>query len=247
MKHISDLQRKHKKIAKIVVLSILLAIVTAIYICIRFFVVEEVAVEGNELYDDDTIKETILNDAYSWNTLYVYLKYTFLDVGEVPFIDTMDVAFVGPTSLKVTVYEKGLIGYTYIDSIEKNAYFDKDGFVIEISDDVIDGVPCITGLGCKSATVYQKLDVTESALKTLLTATQTLEKYDLSPDQIQYKSGGNITLYFGGIQVDMGSSNQFAQKTMRLSKILPDLMGNGILHLDKWSEQSSDVTFTQID
>lgn len=247
MKRKSDAQRKRKKIAAIVFWSLMLFVVCAIYVGIRFFVVENVEINGNELYDDETIRENVLNDEYSWSTLYVYFKYHFLEVGEIPFIDTVDVEIKNPTTLEITVYEKGMMGYTYIDSLGKNAYFDKDGFVIEISDEIIAGVPCITGLECEDATLYQKLDITENALKSLLTATQTLEKYSLVPDLIEYGTGGAITLTFSSVTVNMGQTEQFAEKTMRLSKILPQLEGKtGVLHLEKWNEQATDITFEQL-
>ena len=34
---------------------------------------------------------------------------------------------------------KGVLGYVYIPSLGKNAYFDKDGFVVELSGQVIEG------------------------------------------------------------------------------------------------------------
>lgn len=41
----------------------------------------------------DQIKNMVLDDDYSWNSLYVDLKYRFVDVGEVPgFVDTMEIS-----------------------------------------------------------------------------------------------------------------------------------------------------------
>ena len=71
----------------------------------------------------------------------------------------MEVNVKSPHTLHVEVYEKGLLGYLYMDSLGQNVYFDKDGFVVEMSTDVIEGVPQITGLTCGDAVLYEKLDV----------------------------------------------------------------------------------------
>ena len=84
-------------------------------------------VEGNELYDAKVIEKVVLNDDYSWNSLYVYLKYRFVSTRDVPFVDTMEITLKDPQTLHIKVYEKGMMGYLYISSIDENAYFDKDG------------------------------------------------------------------------------------------------------------------------
>ena len=244
MKRNEEKRRKRRRIRWIVLLSFLLILASAAFTVIHFYKVTDVEVEGNELYEDEKIKEWVLNDKYSWNTLYVYLKYRFLKTEEVPFIDTMDITMTNAHTLKVMVYEKGLIGYLYEESLGQNVYFDKDGFVIELSPDVIAGVPQITGITCESVTIYKKLDLTGSILKTLLTVTQTLEKYELAVDNINYDNTGNMILTFGTVMVDVGNGDNFAEKVMRLQKILPQVADqSGILHLENWNEDTTDITF----
>ena len=84
----------------------------------------------------------MLNDKYSWNSMYVYLKYKVKDTKKIPFIDTMSISLDSPHTLHISVYEKGMLGYIYIPGINENAYFDKDGFVVETSSDTVPGVPC---------------------------------------------------------------------------------------------------------
>ena len=52
----------------------------------------------------------MLNDEYSWNSLYVLLKYRIRDTGKVPFVDTMEVTLDDPHTVHVLVYEKGILG-----------------------------------------------------------------------------------------------------------------------------------------
>ena len=51
------------------------------FFCVTVCTVTDVEIEGNELYDDESIREWVQNDRYSWNTLYVYFKYRFKKSG----------------------------------------------------------------------------------------------------------------------------------------------------------------------
>ena len=114
-----------------------------------------------------------------------------------------------------------------------------------MSTDVIEGVPQITGLTCGEAVLYEKLDVSgKDTLKDLLAVTQTLKKYNLVPDTINYDDQGNVTLQYGTITVNLGQATSLTEKVVRMEKIMPNLEGlTGILHLEDWTEDTTDITF----
>ena len=236
-------RKKRRKIGLYILLILILLIAAGVFIVMNVFTVENVVVEGNELYSSTQIENIVLNDEYSWNSLYVDLKYRFVDIGEVPFVDTMEVSLDNPHTVHIKVYEKGMLGYLYINSIGQNAYFDKDGFVVETSTEVIDGVPKITGISCEEVVLYEKLQLENSdILRDLLNLTQTLKKYNLLPDEIQYDSNMEPVLYYGTIQVKIGSEDNLSQKVVRLSIILPQLDGlSGTLHLETWTPETTDI------
>ena len=236
-------RKKRRKIGLYILLILILLIAAGVFIVMNVFTVENVVVEGNELYSSTQIENMVLNDEYSWNSLYVDLKYRFVDIGEVPFVDTMEVSLDNPHTVHIKVYEKGMLGYLYINSIGQNAYFDKDGFVVETSTEVIDGVPKITGISCEEVVLYEKLQLENSdILRDLLNLTQTLKKYNLLPDDIQYDSNMEPVLYYGTIQVKIGSEDNLSQKVVRLSIILPQLDGlSGTLHLETWTPETTDI------
>ena len=177
----------------------------AALIVVKVFTVQNVVVEGNSLYSADQIKNMVLDDDYSWNSLYVDLKYRFVDVGEVPFVDTMEISLDDPHTLRISVTEKGILGSFYIDTLGQYAYFDKDGFVVETSSDVIEGVPKITGVTCDSVVLYEKLPLEDTKLlRNLLTLTQLLKKYELEPEEIHYDSAMQPQLTYGTIAVNVG-------------------------------------------
>lgn len=238
-------RRKRRKIQLYIFLTVTLFIALAAYIVVEVFTVERVEVEGNEWYSAVQIEEMVLNDEYSWNSLYVTLKYRLVDIGEVPFVDAMEVSLDNPHTVRIKVYEKGILGYLYIPILGQNAYFDKDGFVVETSTNIIPGVPKVTGVNCSEVVLYEKLPLEdESILRLLLNLTQTLKKYELEPDEIAFDDKEGAIVYYGNISVIVGEEENLSQKIIRLSHILPQLDGlSGTLHLENWTEETTDIVF----
>ena len=205
-------QASRRQLILLAVLSGILAICIGALLMVKVFVVKNVKVEGNELYDENLIINTVLNDEYSWNSLYVFLKYTFSDTQQLPFIDTMEITMEDPQTLHIRVYEKGLLGYLYIPAIGQNAYFDKDGIVVETSSRVIENVPRMEGLDCSTVVLYEKLPIDNRLLKQLLTLTQTLKRAELEPDAIVYGVKNAPVLKYDNVSVEilsMGMSDDY--------------------------------------
>ncbi len=177
---IKEKRRKRAKRKKILIifLTILCLAAVTVLVAVKGFDLDKVKVSGNELYSDKQIRESVLNDEYSWNSLYVVLKYRLFKMKEIPFIDEMEVSLLSPHTIQIKVYEKAIIGYIAVN--DQNVYFDKDGFVVEISKRQIEDVPKIEGIECHEMIVYEKLDLDDDkALSLLLTFSQQLEKYAL--------------------------------------------------------------------
>lgn len=238
-------RQKRQRVVLIAFLSLFVIITAAVLIVWNVFTVEKVEVKGNEHYSNEQIEKFVLSDEYSWNSLYVLFKYKFFETEEIPFVDTMEISLKDPNTLEVQVYEKGILGYLYIATIDQNAYFDKDGFVVETSREVIEGIPRVEGLNCEKVVLYEKLPLkNEERLKTLLTATQALKKNEVVPGQIKFSKNGDLTLTYGGIEVLLGSSQNLTKKILRLPYILPELSGmTGILHVENWTENTTDIIF----
>ncbi len=228
----------------ITVVSTAVVIGISILIILNVFTITKVEVEGNHLYDEIIIKDAVLNDEYSWNTLYVFLKYTVMDTEQIPFIDTMEITMRDVNTLHIKVYEKGLLGYLYIPTINQNAYFDKDGFVTETSDRLIPNVPQIQGLDCAEVVLYEKLPIENTKLRQILTLTQGLKRKELQPERIVYGGTYEPVLEYQDVSVYLGSMEFLTQKIARLDKILPSLEGMaGVLHLEEWTEETTNIVF----
>ena len=243
---IKEKRRRQRRMKRLLIALLVFLIVAAIaaFIVVKVFVVKTVKVEGNKLYNEQLIKETVLNDEYSWNSLYVLLKYTFIDTEEVPFIDTMEISLNSPTKLTIKVYEKGMMGYLHIPAINQMAYFDKDGFVVETSTRMIENVPKIEGISCDEVVLFEKLPIGDQQLRDMLTLTQALKREGLEPDSIHFGLEQSPVVYYDNTAVLLGSMELLTQKVERLHEIFPSITGiDGILHMENWTEETANIIF----
>ena len=241
-------KRKKKKRWKIAGAAFLTAAAAAAFgavVVVKVFTVEKTEVVGNEHYPAEKISDWLLDDEYSWNSLYVYFKYKFVEPKEMPFVDNMEVSLASPHVLKITVSEKMMLGRVYVDALGQNAYFDKDGFVVEMSSEEVEGVPKVEGLETDQIVLYEKLPIKKkSVLKDLLSLTQILKKYNMKPESIRYGGDDGFLLSYGDVSVMIGQAENLNEKVTRLAYIVPRLGGQkGTLHLESWAEYSTDITF----
>ena len=241
-------RRKRRKLQLYIFLTVALLLALVAFIVVEVFTVEQVEVEGNEWCPASQIEEMVLNDEYSWNSLYVVLKYRFTEIGEVPFVEEMEISLDDPHTVRIKVYEKGILGYLYLPVLGQNAYFDKDGFVVETSGNIIPGVPRVTGIRCDEVVLYEKLPLEdESILRLLLNLTQTLKKYELEPDEIAFDEKEGAIVYYDSIRVIVGNEENLSQKIIKLAAVLQKLeeleLSSGTLHLENWTEESTDIVF----
>ena len=79
--------------------------------------IKTVYVEGNVHYTEEEIKSFVKTGALGNNSLYLSAKYRNTGVEDIPFVDVMDVTILSPDTIKISVYEKAVIGYVkYLDT-----------------------------------------------------------------------------------------------------------------------------------
>lgn len=231
------------KIKIIIILFIITVILGAVYFILVHYSVKNVIVEGNKHYSSREIEKMIVQGSLGDNSLYLSFKYKNKPINDIPFIETMDVKVVSNDTIRITVYEKALAGYTeYLGSF---LYFDHDGVVVEISKTKTIGVPQIYGLKYDYAVLYQKLPVDdEDIFQSILTLTKLLNKYDVGCEKIYFDSSYEVRLYYDNIKVDIGSTKNLDEKIMQLPYILPDLAGKkGTLDMKNYSSENTTITF----
>lgn len=241
---------KSKLVTGLIVFFSLVLIVALLFAGAWFLCeIENVKVEGNELYEDSLIAEQILNDEYSWNALYVFFKYKFTETGTMPFIDKMKVSLEDRNTIVIHVYEKELVGYTYITSTGQYAYIDKDGIVVERSTNIIEGVAYIEGFNVTEVSLYEKLQVeNDTVFKDLLDITQELQKSEFMPEKITLKDREYFELSYGDIVVNFGQAEHIHGKVEHMTHIMKLLDGkSGILHMENWKNETSSSPFEELE
>lgn len=238
-------KKKNWGIIRLLILLVILVILVLGLVSYKCFTIEKVEVEGSELYPKETIQKWILNDDYSWNTLYVFLKYRFEEAEEMTFLQEPVITMKDAHTLHIQVKDKEMMGYLYVPAVGQNAYFDKEGTVIETSSEKIEGMMEITGLDCEKVTLHKKIPIkNKSMLKSLITLTQGLNKYKMMPKTIRYDEYSNIVLEYGKVSINFGNTQNLTEKMETLSVIFPQIEDlSGTLHMENWSKDNTDVPF----
>lgn len=238
-------RRQHKKTInfKWIITGVLaFLLVFSVLLAAGIFRVDTVDVTGNSYYTEEKITELVMGEHK--NSLYLVFLYDYLDGKEIPFVDSVEVSMVSPSHIKIRVYEKTMIGY--VEYMGSNLYFDKDGTVVESSNEVLEGIPCIKGLKFDTLTLYQPLNVSNTEVfEMLLSMTQMMEKYQLEPDVITLKNDSTeIVLTFGNVRINLGTGKNMDEKAARIKTLLPDLEDkSGVLHMEEYTNESTNISF----
>lgn len=235
---------------RIVVLSAILCVilvsllVSYIYI-IDNYTVTTVYVEGNIHYTNEEIMEMVMNGTYGKNSLFLSLKYRDRGINDIPFIEKMDVSIEAKDTIRIMVYEKAIAGYVVY--LGRYIYFDRDGIVVETSEEATEGIPQVTGIAFDHIILHEKLPVeNQEIFGDILNITQMLDKYSLSVDKIYFAPDYQVTLLFGEVRVAMGESKDIDEKIMALQYLIPDLEGkSGTLDMREYTEDTKIISFDQ--
>lgn len=229
------------------VLFLIAALLGVVYYFVSTYTIkdENVYVEGNLHYTKEEIKEIVMEGPLGNNSLYLSMKYKSKGIEDVPFVDVIDVSILSPDSIKITVYEKALAGY--IEFMDNYLYFDKDGYVVENSSILTEGVPLVSGLDLSYVVLGEKLPVENEVIFTnVMDITKLLTKYELTADKIFFASESDITVFFKDIKVTLGDTQNLEEKIMNLPQILLKLEGEkGTLNMRDYTADSDTLTFSK--
>ena len=232
-----------------IIAGIILAVLIAIGIGVKYikdtYTVTNIYVTGNIHYSNEEIIGMVMDGPLSHNSLYLSFKYRDRSIEDIPFIEKMDVDIVSPDTIRINVYEKAVAGY--IAYLGRYMYFDRDGIIVESSFDRTEGVPEVMGLSFDYVVMHEKLPVeNEAVFSEILDLTQLLDKYKLNADKIFFDSSYNVYLYFGEIEVSLGTEEFIDEKIIQLQYILPQLEGKkGILEMKDYDDSTRNVTFEE--
>ncbi len=239
--------RRNKRKKRAVQLGGLVLLIVVLAGFMMLFQVRTVNVYGNSRHAAEEISDGLLDGFLMKNTLYLQWKYRNGTIPDtLPFLDSIKVQMKSPFEVRVDVSERDPVAYVNKGS---NAYFDENGLVLAITDEVYDGVPVVTGADVDTPVLYQKLPVISSAqLRTILSVTQLLKYQELEAKEIRFDESGDITVYIGKVEAMLGQDEYMEEKIANLRAILKK-MGNesGTLHLESFTGKNDTATFRPSD
>lgn len=246
-------KREHKplsmraKVLCIVFASLAVLFVSAYAYVVHTYTIRTVYVEGNSHYTDQEIIDRVMTGRWGHNSLYLNFRYRHREIEDIPFVSALEVKIVTPDTVRITVYEKSLAGY--VSYLGRYMYFDKDGTVVESSQEQTQGIPLVTGLAFDHVVKYEKLPIKNAKVfAEILDITQALTKYSLKADRIYFDEDSKVTLYFGEVRVKIGDDSNIDEKLSQMQAILPKLEGKrGVLQLEEYTSDTKTVTFQSDD
>ncbi|MCR4694089.1 MAG: hypothetical protein K5773_02040 [Pseudobutyrivibrio sp.] len=209
-----------------------------------FCPLKNVEVTGTDLYTKEEITGYILDDEYSNNAMYVFIKNKLFPKGDAEFIDSFDVKLKNLNTVEIHCNEKKILGYMQNDDM-KYIYFNYQGIIAEISETYVEGYMKLEGVSCQDPKVGDKLSLGDNdEVGYLMSLIKLIYKTDLMPDKIVYDENSYITLVYSDYNIVLGSQSYLEEKIDRLQYILPQIEGmKGTLHLENFSNTNTDIVF----
>lgn len=236
-------RRRGRKAA--IVLGVLLGFLLLLGILFFAVRITEIEVTGNRQYSEEQIIDLIFDGRWSKNSAYCYYENQFREHKSIPFIEEYKIEFESPTKVRIVVYEKSVVGY--VSYMSSYMYFDKDGIIVESSDEQLEGIPWITGLEFGHIVLHQPLPVGDQEIfEQILNLTQVLSVNEVRVDKINYNSFREAELYIDEIRVELGDDENLNGKITELKDILDSGEIDGLagtLYLDNYDENNSNPMY----
>lgn len=224
-----------------VVLTVTAALAVFLAVVYLTFDVKRAYVIGSdEFYSKNEIVNLITADhgTLGMNSMFLSLFYHG-QASDIPFIQSINVTMVSPTSINVRVTEKDIVGRIPVNG--KWVYISFAGIAQEYTSSVSKNVPVINGLGFRSAVLGEKVVTKNPAsLSHVLEALDMLKTYDVTADSLTVTDKG-ITLKLDGVDIMIGTTG-YDLKVQKIRQILPYLAGReGTIDLTSYEEEDENI------
>ena len=229
-----------KTILKLLIYVAIVGLVVSILLRVR---IKNIDIVGNDKVSDAEIVTSLFEDEIDRTSLVFFIKLKFKKKKEIPLVNSYDIKWVTPFSLVVTVNENEAIAFIKRDL--KNVYFDKDGVVIEMTEERKPNVVEVIGVSFKNYEKGERIDISnKKILKAILNITSFLKEHELKAELIEIKREEEIFIYIGNIVANMGDTDNMEVKLLRLNDIYPEISHlNGTLDLSNARENMLDEQY----
>ncbi len=218
-------------------------------LCMGFwllFYIQKIEVKGNVYSDQEEVVAWMIDDEWSYNSVYTLIKWRFLECELPKNIEKISVVMMNPWSLVVNVTDKEPVGGIAVD--DYYMYCDAYGLVILQTDTLLEDIPLINGMEISDATLYEELEVGDvDIFSSVLEVMKIVEVQGLTPDEISYQSedGEGVILIYGEITVLLGTEN-FDERIAQVEPMLQELIGEaGVLHLENYTDTNTRSSFVR--
>ena len=193
-------------------------------------------------YSDEELTERVFTSPLDKYAVLFRIRWFLNPEENIPFIEQIDAELTDRNSIRLTVYEKRIIGCVQV--MGQYFYFDRDGLVVESSTRRIEGVPLITGLEFDSIVLHNNLKVQKASLyNVILNLTRLIELYGIEASQIVFLYDDSVVLHCGETEVRIGKKESYDVTLASLNTILEKLEDkNMVLYMENYNETNKDVT-----
>lgn len=233
------------KMAIIKVSIILIILIVVVFVFLRMTNIKNVEVKPGQRYTEEEIKDFIIGKGIKSNALYVYFNYKYSEQANIPFVEYVDVELTSMNSVKLTAYDKSIIGC--IMYMNQYIYFDNDGVFVETSDEKLSDVVFLSGLEFSSISLNKPMDVgNDDVFDVVLNITQLIDEYEIRVDEINFTDDYEVNLICGEIKVLLGKRDTYDEQIAKLDAILDKSEGlSGTLHMEKYMGKNEDIIFNK--
>jgi len=238
------LQRKHKQPFKkvLITLSTICLVIAFLFLLIIINCrLKNVIIEGTSRYTEEELKNKIITEKTDNLSFLFYLRQKLNGKKEIPFIESYDVTYEDKNTVRIHVYEKIVIGC--VEVMGDYMYFDKDGMVVESSDEKFSDIPLINGLKFSQIVLHEKLEVQKSSVyETILNLTKLIHLHELPVQTISFNSNLEVTLECDGNIVLFGKQSNYDEQIATLESLLKSTDGvNYSFDLRNYSKNNTRV------
>lgn len=205
--------------------------------------INHIDIVGNEHVSDAEIVTEFFEKDIDRTSLFFFIKSKFGKEKNIPLVNSYTIEWITPFSVVIHVEENKAIGFLKRDL--KNVYFDKDGTIIDVTEDRKPNVVEVIGISFRNFEKGEKIDFqNEKILKAILNITSFLSEHELRSELIEIKQNSNILIYIDRIVVDMGNIDNMEIKLLRLNDIYPKISDlSGTLDLSNARENMLDEQY----
>ena len=217
------------------------------FILILFFVfnvkIQTIDVRNNTKSTDTEIINQMFKREFDKRSIVLFINEKVGRHKKMKYVKSYSVSWNSPKSIVINVIENPSIAYVRSDL--KRVYFDKDGIINEITDEIKSNLMEVEGISFKS---YEKGDYISSQnneiISAILEITSTVYEKSIPASLLEIMPDNTLKLYVENIIVILGDVGNMEVKLQRLYDIYKEISEySGVLDLSNAKENMLDEQY----